>query len=61
MADLGFSTDIISETIVSTYNSDGPSNAATNGRNNEGFKSRNYEHFDSSLTYQNLSIKKQAL
>lgn len=61
LADLGFSTDIISETIVSTYNSDGTSNAAPMGVIMKDSNHVIMNIFDSSLTYQNLSIKKQGV
>ena len=61
LADLGFSTDIISETIVSTYNSDGTSNAAPMGVIMKDSNHVIINIFASALTHQNLSIKKNLL
>ena len=61
LTDLGFSKDMFSETIVSTYNPDGSINAAP-----MGLKLKDEQHlsmciFNTSSTCRNLKLKKQAV
>jgi len=61
LADLGFFKDILSEAIISTYNSDGTSNAAPMGIIMQDTNHIVMNVFTSSLTYKNLLIKKQGV
>lgn len=61
LADLGFSKDVIVETIVSTYNVDGQPNAAPMGVLMESTQRIVIRPYTSSLTYQNLKLKRCAV
>lgn len=57
LAILGFSKKTIMETIVSTYNVEGPPNAAPMGVETEDMQRIVIRPYTSSLTYKNLQLK----
>jgi hypothetical protein len=59
LTDLGFSKGIIVETIVSTYNPDGTSNAAPMGVTMQDPQHLTMSIFNTSSTYRNLQTNKQ--
>ena len=61
LSDLGFSKDIIVETIVSTYGADEKENAAPMGAVMEDEKHLTIKLFNSSLTYKNIKANKCAV
>jgi hypothetical protein len=61
LADLGFSKGIITETIVSTDNAEGQSNAAPMGVTIENAKHIAIRPYTSTLTYKNLQLKRCAV
>jgi hypothetical protein len=61
LTDLGFSKDAIVETVVSTYNADGQSNAAPMGVTMESAQRLALKIYTSSLTYKNLQSKRCAV
>lgn len=61
LTDLGFSKDLFSETIVSTYNPDGSINAAPMGLKMQDTQHLSMCIFNTSSTCRNLKLKKQAV
>ncbi len=61
LTDLGFSKDMFSETIVSTYNPDGSINAAPMGLKMQDTKHLFMSIFNTSSTCRNLKFRKQAV
>jgi hypothetical protein len=61
LTDLGFSKGAIVETVVSTYNTDGRSNAAPMGTTMESPQRLAFRIYTSSLTYKNLQSKRCAV
>lgn len=61
LTDLGFSKDMFSETIVSTYNPDGSINAAPIGLKMKDTQHLSMRIFNTSSTCRNLKLKKQAV
>ena len=61
LADLGFSKEIIAETVVSTYSADGQPNAAPMGTTTDRPKRLVLRIYTSSLTYKNLQSKRCAV
>lgn len=61
LTDLGFSKGIISETIVSTYDAEGQPNAAPMGAIMENENRAAIKLFNSSLTFENLKVKRSAV
>jgi len=61
LAALGFSKDIITETIVSTYNVEGQPNAAPMGVTMEDTRHIAIRPYTSALTYENLQLKRCAV
>jgi hypothetical protein len=61
LADLGFSKGIITETIVSTDNAEGQSNAAPMGVTIENAQHIAIRPYTSTLTYKNLQLKRCAV
>jgi len=58
LTDLGFSKEIVAETILTTYNSDGQPNAAPMGIRMENDHCVTIKLYNSSLTYQNLMSRR---
>ena len=58
LTDLGFSKEIVAETILTTYNSDGQPNAAPMGIRMENDYCVTIKLYKSSLTYQNLKSRR---
>lgn len=61
LTDLGFSKDVFSETIVSTYNPDGSINAAPMGLKMKDTQHLSMNIFNTSSTCCNLKLRKQAV
>ena len=61
LTDLGFSTEAITETVVSTYSTDGKPNAAPMGATKDGPNRLVLRIYTSSLTYKNLQSKRCAV
>jgi hypothetical protein len=61
LTDLGFSRDIIAETIISTYNAQRQANAAPMGVTIKNAKQIVLRIYTSSLTYKNLQVKRCAV
>jgi hypothetical protein len=60
LADLGFSRDMIAETIISTYDAQGQANAAPMGVTIKNARQIVLRIYTSSLTYKNLQVKRCA-
>ena len=61
LKDLGFSENVIVETIVSTYNQDGQPNAAPMGATMQDEQTVILRLFNSSLTFKNLQLNRCAV